>query len=130
MNEPIWVLKKVVLAIHVEQISEHGGEEGIRDEGLLDSALSRPQNYYFYKKSDLFELAANYAYGIIQNHPFIDGNKRTAFVTSVLFLALNNYDIKASRQEKVMMFINLADKKIRESELASWFRTRCASFRE
>lgn len=122
MNEPVWVLKKTILAIHEEQLSEHGGEGGLRDEGLLDSALSRPKNIYSYKKPDLFELAGAYAFGIIQNLPFVDGNKRTALVTSFLFLMLNGHSITAIREERVTMFIKLSSKQISEHELSAWLR--------
>ena len=121
MSEPTWVMKSVVLAVHSEQLSEHGGESGIRDEGLLDSALASPLNLYTYKHTDLTTLAAAFAFGIIQNHPFIDGNKRTAFVTSRLFLLLNGLTITAGREEKVTTFMNLASGHLTEEELISWF---------
>jgi death-on-curing protein len=123
MTQPDWLLRTTILAIHSEQIAEHGGEDGIRDEGLLDSALSRPLNHFTYKDSNIFELAATYAYGIIKNHPFIDGNKRTAFVASFLFLELNGYEIEASRrEEKVNIFMKLANNQMSEEELTTWFR--------
>lgn len=102
MNQLIWIADGVALAIHHRQIAEHGGLEGIRDEGLLESALSRPQNLLAYSKSppDMASLAAAYAYGIVKNHPFVDGNKRTAYVVTRTFLRLNGYDLQTSSQEK------------------------------
>ena len=122
MNEPIWVMKSVVLAIHAEQLAEHGGESGLRDDALLESALTRPLNIYAYGAHDSFDLAAAYACGIMQNHPFIDGNKRTAFVTSHLFLYLNNLTFVASREEKVTVFLKLASNQLNEHKLALWFK--------
>ncbi|MHC4671505.1 MAG: type II toxin-antitoxin system death-on-curing family toxin, partial [Planctomycetota bacterium] len=110
MKEPIWIRDDVVRAIHSRQLSEHGGQEGIRDEGLLDSALTRPRSKLNYSSSepDLAELAASYAYGLSQNHPFIDGNKRTAYVACRTFLILNGRDIVAPQEEKVLIFLQLA----------------------
>lgn len=124
MKEPVWILKPVVLAIHAEQLSEHGGPSGVRDETLLESALARPQNLYAYENPDILELAASYAYGLIKNHPFIDGNKRIAFVVSVLFLKMHGYTLAASREEKVTAFFKLAMNGITEQELSSWFRDK------
>lgn len=121
--EPIWVMKVAVLAFHLRQLTEHGGGEGVRDEGLLDSALDRPQNKFAYEEPDLFTLAAAYAYGIATNHPFVDGNKRTAYVTALTFLRLNGYRVEASQTEKYDTFIKLAAGELSEDELATWFRT-------
>jgi death-on-curing protein len=103
-----------------------GGLEGIRDEGLLESALSRPQNLLAYSESppDMASLAAAYAYGIVKNHPFVDGNKRTAYVVTRTFLRLNGYDLQASSQEKYQIWIDLAVGKLSEEELAEWIRKR------
>lgn len=120
--EPVWVLKAAVLAFHLRQLAEHGGGEGVRDEGLLDSALARPQNKFAYEEPDLFELAAAYAYGIATNHPFVDGNKRTAYVTALTFLRLNGFRVEASQTEKYETFIRLAAGELREAGLADWFR--------
>ncbi|MEP2828427.1 type II toxin-antitoxin system death-on-curing family toxin [Parvibaculum sp.] len=122
--EPLWLLRNAVLAFHSRQLAEHGGGEGIRDEGLLDSALSRPLNKFAYEEPDLFDLAAAYAYGIATNHPFVDGNKRTAYVAALTFLRLNGYSIEASATEKYETFIRLAAGEMEEAELADWFR-RC-----
>ena len=92
ISTPNWLLRSVVEAMHFEQIAEHGGASGIRDPGLLDSALARPLNLWAYASPTLFELAASYAFGVVKNHPFVDGNKRTAFLSAYLFLRLNEAD--------------------------------------
>ncbi len=122
MAEPIWILENVVYAIHRRQIAEHGGAEGVRDHGLLESALTRPQNLYYFKQPipDIAELGAAYAYGIVSNHPFIDGNKRTVFVVGRLFLKLNGVELLALESEKYRIFMKLAAGEISEKELASW----------
>jgi death on curing protein len=120
--EPVWVLKAAVLSFHLRQLAEHGGGEGVRDEGLLDSALARPLNKFAYEEPDLFDLAAAYAYGIATNHPFVDGNKRTAYVTALTFLRLNGFRVEASQTEKYETFIRLAAGELREAGLADWFR--------
>ena len=124
MNEPIWLRQDVVLAVHRCLIAEHGGEEGVRDFGLLESALARPRNRFAYAESraDLAELAACYAYAIASNHPFVDGNKRTALVLCRTFLRLNNCDIEASQQEKCLTFMSLARGDLSEDQLADWIR--------
>ncbi|NJM72127.1 MAG: type II toxin-antitoxin system death-on-curing family toxin [Scytonema sp. RU_4_4] len=124
MKELIWILYEVVVAIHRRQLAEHGGLEGIRDEGLLQSALYRPKNLLAYSESppDAASLTAAYAYGIVKNHPFVDGNKRTAYVVMRTFLKLNGYDIQASNEEKYQIWIDLAAGKLSEEELAEWIR--------
>jgi len=126
MSEIVWLLEETVTAIHHRQIAEHGGGEGVRDEGLLSSALARPQNLLTYGQPtpDLASLAAAYAYGIARNHPFVDGNKRTALVAVRTFLILNRVDINATQDEKVLTFLNLAEGAISEEELADWIRKR------
>lgn len=119
----IWVSLEVALAAHHEQIAEHGGGEGVRDSGMLESALVRPQNLAVYGKPDAAELAAAYAFGIARNHPFVDGNKRTAAVVSETFLALNGYIIAATDAEIVVAFLALAAGELSEEEMADWFRT-------
>ena len=122
MSEPIWIKDDVVLAIHRRQLAEHGGGDGVRDSGLLDSALNKPKNLYHYNnpEPDLAALAASYAYGIARNHPFIDGNKRTAFVVCRLFLKLNGASLTASQEEKYNIFLKLAAGDLSEQELANW----------
>lgn len=124
LNEPRWVLKKTVLAIHSLQLAEHGGAVGIRDEGLLDSALAKPHHVFAYlEDADIFRLAASYGFGIARNHPFADGNKRTALAVSITFLDLNGWDINASREEVYFTFLHLAEGALSEEELAGWFRS-------
>ena len=125
MSEIKWVLEQTVLAIHNRQISEHGGADGIRDSGLLSSALARPQNLLAYSEVvGLSELAASYAFGIEKNHPFIDGNKRTAFVVMRTFLLLNGKDINTTQEDKYFMFLKLAEGKVSEEELVEWIREK------
>ncbi|HEY4344845.1 MAG TPA: type II toxin-antitoxin system death-on-curing family toxin [Parvibaculum sp.] len=120
-SEPVWVLKSAVLAFHLRQLTEHGGGKGVRDEGLLDSALGRLLNKFAYEEPDLFTLAASYAYGIATNQPFVDGNKRTAYVTALTFLRLNGFRVEASQTDKYDTFIRLAAGEIGEGELAHRF---------
>jgi len=122
-TEPVWILKTAVLAFHLRQLAEHGGGEGVRDEGLLDSALGRPLNKFSYEDPDIFTLAAAYAYGIAANHPFVDGNKRTAYVTALTFLRLNGYRVRANQTDKYDTFIKLAAGELEEDALADWFRS-------
>ena len=117
-----WLPKGAVLAMHARQLAEHGGGTGIRDEGLLESALQRPQNKFEYENPDVADLAAAYAYGIAKNHPFVDGNKRTALVAARTFLLLNGYQITASKEDRANTFIALAAGELSETELAEWFR--------
>ena len=118
----IWVTLDVALAAHLEQLAEHGGGEGVRDERLLDSAMARPQNLVAYGEPDAAALASAYAFGIARNHPFVDGNKRTAVVVSETFLVLNGYTLGASDAELVVAFLALAAGELSEDELADWFR--------
>ncbi|HKY41528.1 MAG TPA: type II toxin-antitoxin system death-on-curing family toxin [Pyrinomonadaceae bacterium] len=120
----VWLLEETLTAIHHRQIAEHGGSEGLRDEGLLLSALARPQNLLAYAEPtfDLASLAAAYAYGIARNHPFVDGNKRTALVAARTFLILNGVDLDATQDDKVLTFLNLADGAVSQEELADWIR--------
>lgn len=129
MIEPVWVRDDVVLAIHRRQLAEHGGAGGIREEGLLASALARPKNLLANSKEapDLAALAASYAYGIARNHPFLDGNKRTAFVVCRTFLLLNDLDLSASKEEKYRTFVRLAAGELSEAELQAWIRERLES---
>ena len=126
MAEPVWVRGDVVLAIHRRQLAEHGGAEGVRDEGLLASALSKPKQLLAYAEEspDLAALAASYAFGIARSHPFFDGNKRTALVVCRTFLLLNGRDLSASKEEKYQAFVRLAGGELQEEELAAWIRER------
>ena len=126
MPKIVWLFEETITAIHHRQIAEHGGSEGLRDEGLLLSALARPQNLLAYGEPvpDLASLAAAYAYGIARNHPFVDGNKRTALVAARTFLILNGVDLEATQDDKVLTFLNLAEGTICEEQLADWIRKR------
>ena len=119
-----WVSSEVALAAHQEQLAAHGGGDGIRSAGLLESAMARPLNLAAYEDPDAAALAAAYAFGIARNHPFVDGNKRTALVVSETFLALNGYVLNATDAELVVLFLALAAGELPEEELAQWFRER------
>jgi death on curing protein len=121
--EPIWVQQRVVIAAHEESLAEHGGPAGIRDLGMLESALARPLNLYAYAETtpSLQRLAAAYAFGIAANHPFVDGNKRTALIASVTFLRLNGLRLMAEKSETYLAFYELAAGTFSEEELAQWF---------
>ena len=122
MKEPVWVRRDVVLAYHERLLSEHGGSAGIRDEGLFESALGRPQNLFAYGKPTLFELAASYAFGLVKNHPLIDGNKRISFATAALFLELNDLHFFATEVEVVLRTLALAAGESSEAEYAAWLK--------
>ena len=126
MDQIVWLLEETAIAIHQRQISEHGGIEGLRDEGLLASALARPQNLLAYAqpRPDLAALAAAYAYGIARDHPFVDGNKRTALVAARTFLLLNGVNLEASQDEKYLTFLELAQGTLTGELLADWIRKR------
>ncbi len=128
--EYTWIVFESVLAMHNRQIAEHGGSDGVRDEGLLSSALARPQNLLAYTDdADIAALAGAYAFGIAKNHPFIDGNKRTALVAMRTFLRANGHDLKATQEEKYITFLSLADGSLSEDELVDWIRSRLAEFK-
>lgn len=122
----IWIVTAVATAAHAEQLAEHGGGEGVRDPGLLESAMARPQNLAAYGEPDAADLAAAYGYEIARNHPFVDGNKRTAAVVSETFLMLNGHALGASDAEVVVAFLALAAGELSEAELADWFRGHLA----
>ena len=122
MSEPRWLSKRLILELHERQLAEHGGASGIRDEGLLESALARPLNLFAYGEGDAPALAAAYAFGLARNHPFIDGNKRTAFVACELFLAANAIALTASDEECLATMLSLASSEIGEAEFAAWLR--------
>ena len=123
MTPPKWVLRSVVVAVQEEHLANHGGADGIRDVGLLDSALSRPENLLAYgDPQDILALAACYAWGIVKNHPFVDGNKRTSLIVAEIFLALNGWELSASDAECVLQWLALAAGAASEEELVQWFR--------
>ena len=128
--EYTWILFESALAMHNRQIAEHGGSDGVRDEGLLSSALARPQNLLAYTDdADIAALAGAYAFGIAKNHPFIDGNKRTALVVMRTFLRANGHDLKATQEEKYITFLTLADGSLSEDALVEWIRSHLAEFK-
>ena len=120
--EPVWLLRAVVEAIHDEQLAEHGGGEGLRDAGLLESALGRPRNLAAYGAPDMAALAAAYGYGIARNHPFVDGNKRTAYVAVETFLLLNGLDLTAGDAECVVVILDLSAGELPEEGFTAWLR--------
>jgi death-on-curing protein len=122
-----WVATEVALAAHREQLAEHGGGEGVRAPDMVESAVARPRNLAAYGEPDAAALAAAYAFGIARNHPFVDGNKRTAAVISETFLVLNGYQLEASDAEIVVTFLALAAGELSEVDLAAWFRERVVS---
>lgn len=117
-----WLKETVVLAVHDEQITEHGGRQGIRDMGLVSSALMRPQHLATYENPSIFDLAAAYAFGIIKNHPFVDGNKRTGFLAAYIFLALNGWELMASEVDAVTVVLALAEGKVEEALFSEWLK--------
>lgn len=122
MTEPVWLTVELVIAFHAEQLNEFGGLEGLRDKGLLESALDRPRNKWTYGETDLAKLAAAYGYGIARNHPFADGNKRAALLSMVTLLGLNDLDFVAPEPEAVVIIRDLAAGQIDEDGLGRWIR--------
>ena len=124
MDDIIWIEMRLTKEIHALQLAEHGGIEGIRDEGLLDSALARPKNLLTYseQRPDISQLAAAYAFGIARNHPFLDGNKRTAAVVCETFLNLNGFDLTANDASMTRVFLELAEGSLSEQQLLNWLR--------
>ncbi len=127
MSDPTWVSRETALALHTLLIDQFGGLDGVRDDGLLDSALARPQQALAYATPTLAELAAAYAHGIVRNHPFADGNKRTALAVADVFSQLNGNELTASEVETVVVFRDLAAGEIAEAELAAWIGANLAA---
>jgi death-on-curing protein len=124
MKEPRWIDRRALLYLHSASLSVFGGASGIRDEGLLESALVCPRNRFLYTPGcDLAELAASYGFALTRNHPFVDGNKRTAFHSVGLFLSLNGYELVASQVDATQAILTLAGNEITEEEFAAWVRT-------
>ncbi|QOF77435.1 type II toxin-antitoxin system death-on-curing family toxin [Variovorax sp. 38R] len=122
-NQPwVWLSAKLMALVHEEQLAEHGGPAGIRDEGMLASAMGRPQHRALYESPDAAALAACYAFGIARNHPFVDGNKRTAFVAMEVFLDLNGFEFTASDEDCVLKVLALAAGEVEEETFAQWIR--------
>jgi death on curing protein len=126
-REPHWLEPPIILAVQEELLAEFGGLPGVRDQGLLDSALNRPRHLFQYGDPDLFELAAAYAHGIANNHPFCDGNKRAAFMAAYTFLETNDQHFNAEETQVVTMTLGLADKSVSQSRYAVWLRENCQS---
>ncbi|HTI70759.1 MAG TPA: type II toxin-antitoxin system death-on-curing family toxin [Candidatus Limnocylindria bacterium] len=122
MIEPLWLDIPAVLAIHDCLLAEHGGASGIRDLGLLESAIEKPRHLFAYGHPSLFDLAASYAFGLAKNHAFIDGNKRTAFVVAVVFLDTNGCELRAGEVDATLAMLALAASEMTEPEMAGWFR--------
>lgn len=123
-QEPVWLDSRIAHALHDRQVAEHGGGQGLRDGGALESALALPQNKWSYGEDDLIALAAAYAFGVAHNHPFADGNKRTAWLLARLFLMANGVEIEFGKAEAIAIVISLAAGELTEDELADWFRQR------
>lgn len=122
MKTPLWVLRETVLTLHEQSLAEFGGAGGIRDEGLLDSALGKPENLFAYGKPTIFDLAASYGFGLVKNHPFIDGNKRAGLITAITFLELNGYCFQATEAEAAVQTLALAAGEMSEKEFAAWLK--------
>lgn len=127
MKEPVWVERAALILLHGVSLAQFGGSSGIRDEALLDSALARPRNRFLYDSgSDVAALAAAYGYGLALNHPFVDGNKRIAFVAVGVFLSLNGYALEVEPIEAIRVIFALASGEISEEELANWIRAHAS----
>lgn len=126
MKQPLWLLRAVIEAVHDAQLVEHGGATGIRDAGLLDSALARAANLYSYENADICALAAAYAFGIVRNHPFVDGNKRTAFLAAYILMSINGLELNADEVSAATAVISLASGALSEADFASWLRANSA----
>ena len=119
-EQPTWLELQIVIAIHEKQIAEHGGLSGLRDRGLLESAIARPQHLYAYGEPTIFDMAAAYAGGIVKNHPFLDGNKRTGFMTAYTFLRRNGMHLRAAQADAVQSVLALASSEMTEEQFARW----------
>ena len=122
MNEPFWLTRRIIIAVHDEQLAIHGGASGLRDEGMLESALDRPRNKWAYESADLPELAAAYAFDIARNHPFVDGNKRTSLLALYTFLGMNGVDFVVPEAEAAAIILSLAAGEVSEESLTRWIR--------
>lgn len=122
MSEPFWLTRRMIIAIHDEQLAIHGGASGLRDEGMLESALDRPKNKWSYESADLAELAAAHAFGIARNRPFVDGNKRTSLLALDTFLGVNGIDFVVPAAEAAAIILSLAAGEVSEQSLTRWIR--------
>ena len=126
MRTPVWVLRETALVLHDQLVAQFGGSPGVRDQGLLELALARPENLFAYGQPSLFEMAASYAFGLVKNHPFVDGNKRTGFTVAVLFLELNGCRFRATEADATVQTLALAAGALDEAGYAAWLRAACA----
>jgi len=125
MNEPHWLNQEIILAIHTQLLARFGGLEGLRDEGLLESALARPNQMISFGAPSLFDMAAAYAHGIAKNHPFLDGNKRAAFMAAYTFLGINGFRLDAPEEQAVLQTLALAAGEIDANEFSAWLKASC-----
>ncbi len=125
MKEPVWLTREDCLAIHEMMLAQHGGLAGVREEGLLESAISKPQHLFSYSSPSLPEMAAGYAAGIVLNHPFVDGNKRTGFMVAATFLELNGMEFSATEESVVQMTLALASGRLKQAAYAEWLDKNC-----
>ncbi len=119
-----WITREIVLAVHARSLRDHGGAAGVRDEGLLESAIDRPKNLAAYGEPDIFELAASLLFGMAKNHPFVDGNKRTAFLSAYVFLGVNGWELNSDESEAAAIVFDLAGGQVSEEELCLWIREK------
>ena len=120
MNEPTWITKEILITVHAELLNRFGGLSGIRDEGLLDSALNRPKHLFSFSRPTLFQMASSYAHGVVKNHPFLDGNKRTGFMSAYIFLGVNGWSLEAPEEEAVLETLSLAAGETSEEAYLAW----------
>ncbi len=120
MSEPTWITKEILITVHAELLNRFGGLSDIRDEGLLDSALNRPKHLFSFSRPTLFQMAASYAHGVVKNHPFLDGNKRTGFMSAYIFLGVNGWSLEAPEEEAVLETLSLAAGETTEEAYATW----------
>jgi death on curing protein len=130
LKEPFWILERVVLAAHDRLLAAHGGATGLRDAGLLESALARPRQHYAYASPDAFELVALYTVGIVRNHPFVDGNKRTGFAIGIAFLELNGFVFQSTEEDATTSVFALAASDLDETGYATWLRSNAKGRRK
>ena len=125
MSEPVWITKDLIFAVQEQLLSRFGGLAGVRDDGLLESALARPQQLFAYGEPSVFELAAAYAHGIVKNHPFLDGNKRAGFMAAYIFLGANRFELDAPEEDAVAYTLALAAGEIDAPDFAAWLERSC-----
>lgn len=120
MNEPTWITKEILITVHAELLNRFGGLSGIRDDGLLDSALNRLKHLFSLSRPTLFQMASSYAHGVVKNHPFLDGNKRTGFMSAYIFLGVNGWSLEAPEEEAVLETLSLAAGETSEEAYSVW----------